>query len=70
MGGCAFGPCDNSVAMGGAGCYLCDVVSKLPQPPTALELQQRVRAATDAATRRGTRRVTFRLDNQSEQKGI
>ena len=32
MGGCGFGPCDNSREMGGAGCYLCDTISHLPQP--------------------------------------
>jgi hypothetical protein len=30
MPGCAFGPCDNSIDNGGAGCDLCDRVAKLP----------------------------------------
>jgi hypothetical protein len=39
MTGCAsLGGCADSTANGGAGCYLCDVVAKLPQPKTALDL--------------------------------
>jgi hypothetical protein len=30
--GCGFGPCRDSRERGGAGCYLCDVIAKLPQP--------------------------------------
>lgn len=30
--GCAFGPCRDSRDRGGAGCHLCDVIAKLPQP--------------------------------------
>ena len=30
--GCAFGPCLASSSRGGAGCHLCDVIAKLPQP--------------------------------------
>jgi hypothetical protein len=29
--GCAFGPCNDSAQVGGPGCYLCDVISMLPQ---------------------------------------
>ena len=32
MGGCGTGPCERSTSRGGPGCYLCDVVSALPQP--------------------------------------
>lgn len=32
MASCAFGPCDRSTEHGGPGCYLCDVISALPQP--------------------------------------
>ena len=28
---CGLGPCVNSAERGGKGCYLCDVVAKLPQ---------------------------------------
>lgn len=30
--GCGFGPCLDSRERGGAGCHLCDVIAKLPQP--------------------------------------
>ncbi len=30
---CALGPCDLSKERNGDGCYLCDTVAKLPQPP-------------------------------------
>jgi hypothetical protein len=30
--GCGFGPCLDSRERGGAGCRLCDVIAKLPQP--------------------------------------
>jgi len=29
---CAWGPCDRSKDHGGEGCYLCDVIARLPQP--------------------------------------
>lgn len=33
--GCAFGPCLEAIERGGRGCYLCDVIAKLPQPKPA-----------------------------------
>ena len=30
--GCGFGPCLDSRARGGRGCYLCDTIAELPQP--------------------------------------
>lgn len=32
MRGCGFGPCENSLEMGGGGCHLCDITAHLPQP--------------------------------------
>ena len=29
--GCAFGPCNESVQVGGVGCHLCDDIATLPQ---------------------------------------
>jgi len=43
MPGCAFGPCDNSKENGGAGCYLCDVIAKLPQQVKQDTLREDVR---------------------------
>lgn len=37
--GCALGPCSQSLARGGVGCYLCDVIAALPQPRTAAEVE-------------------------------
>jgi len=48
--GCAFGPCRDSRERGGAGCHLCDVIAKLPQPPSSrrvvgeLEIHDREKA--------------------------
>ncbi len=44
--GCAFGPCSSSSARGGAGCHLCDVIAKLPQPRNLARLADA--AAVDA----------------------
>jgi hypothetical protein len=35
--GCWNGPCDDSVANGGPGCHLCDVIAKLPQPASRFD---------------------------------
>jgi hypothetical protein len=48
--GCAFGPCRDSIKRGGVGCYLCDRIATLPQPPPssliagALEIYDREHA--------------------------
>ena len=57
MRGCASdGGCDDSVANGGAGCHLCDVIAKLPQPKTGLEwMQERAQAN---ATRSGAEKLS------------
>jgi hypothetical protein len=51
--GCAsLGGCEDSAANGGSGCYLCDVIAKLPQPKSAIELmndREQKNAARDGA---------------------
>lgn len=49
MAGCAsLGGCDHSQSNGGAGCHLCDVIAKLPQP----RFRETIRAG-EKATRDG-----------------
>jgi hypothetical protein len=56
MRGCAdVGGCDDARDNGGAGCHLCDVIAKLPQPRTAMDRL----AGTDNITR----------DGEAERKG-
>lgn len=44
--GCGFGPCLASSSRGGAGCYLCDTIARLPQPRNLARLADA--AAVDA----------------------
>jgi hypothetical protein len=63
MAGCsAIGGCDDSLAHGGAGCHLCDVVAKLPQPRTAMHrLEQATNATRDGeADRKGGDNLAFK----------
>ena len=45
--GCAFGPCNNSAQVGGAGCYLCDVIARLPQKGRGATVEEVPDGGTD-----------------------
>jgi hypothetical protein len=65
MGCCALGTCVLSKALGGPGCYLCDVVAKLPQPK---KLSRDLDALADAAEAEAAAKLKAEDGQQPKEK--
>jgi len=63
--GCAFGPCRDSRERGGAGCHLCDVIAKLPQPQ---KLTRPLEAGEDLAPDKAARDGDPKLSGAKQRR--